>query len=164
MADLTRVKDPIEIAAASPDPVIRAIALKFKGMKAELESLEGFFGFYATQVAGPAMSMAKPLGAAIRQATASIPPKLTVPSETEPPVKRERKIVKELVDILSAGPLTLADMTAEYHRRHPDDLKTSEAIRVAAFSAKEKIGREPDNDKRYYVIPGSDAGPGTPLA
>ena len=155
MADLTRVKDPIEIAAASPDSVIRAIALKFKAMKAELESLEGFFGFYATQVSGPAPApAAKP--------AVSVAPKLTLPSQTEPPVKKERKIIKELVDILSAGPLSLMDMTAEYHRRHPDDQKSSEAIRVAAFNAKDKIAREPDNDKRYYAIgvSGPDPSPG----
>jgi hypothetical protein len=152
MADLTRVKDPIEIAAASPDPVIRAIALKFKAMKAELDSLEVFFGFYAMQINGASAAPAK-------QAAMKLPP-ISLPATAEPPVKRERKIIKELVDILSAGPLSLADMTAEYHRRHPDDLKTSEAIRVAAFNAKGRIGREPDNDKRYYVLPSSDPDPG----
>ena len=151
MADLTRVKDPIEIAAATPDPVIRAVALKFKAMKAELENLEGFFSFYAGQIGTTTAPVAKP-----QAAVKSIP----LPETAAPPVKRERKITKELVEILSAGSLNLADLTAEYHRRHPDDQKSSEAIRVAAFNSKERIGREPDNDKRYYVIQSSDADSG----
>ena len=49
MADLNRVRDPLELAAASPDPVVRRMAIRRKEIEPEMQRLDGFFAVYAEQ-------------------------------------------------------------------------------------------------------------------
>ena len=118
MADLSRLRDPLEIAAASTDPIVRKMALRRKEITIEMARLDSFFTTYAEEKTDSSV-------AAAAESKTKIGSNL-----------RSKIVIQRLKDILvEHGPLNLDRLHAKYCESHPDDsTRNKEALRVVIAS------------------------------
>lgn len=111
----------LELAAASPDPRVRAGAIKYRQLQRELDELGGFFAFYGREVdnAGPVVRTVSTSRVARSRPTA-------VRSNTMAKGKRGQvtaminRVCEMLVEI--GAPLPMAEIYKQYYERHPDEV------------------------------------------
>lgn len=148
MADLTRVRDPLEIAAASPDAKIRHMAIRRKEMELEMKRLDAFFEVYAGEPDTATQPQAKvPLRAvapvAQRQSSAAKPGVVGSVSV--------RDAVKAI--LLREGPLEREALLLRYRETVPADAgRTSRSLRDTLAKHGGVIGRVSAIDARYWVV------------
>lgn len=139
MADMTRVRTPLEIAAASPDPKVRRMALRRMEMEPEMKRLDAFFALYADEPE-PAAAPAKPQ----RNASIANAAKADKPDPLHDTVR---------AILLEHGPLDGRGLYERYMQRVPDDTaQTQEKLRMALVRRKERIGRVSASDSRYWPV------------
>lgn len=135
MADLSRVKDVTEIAAASPDQRVRDMAIRYKQTFADLQLLDSFFDVYSKGVA-------------------QVQPKVT-PKTPVAPISGDRKDLFGacMTAILQRAqhPLTASEMLSKYCDESPADApyRDREGMRVALAKRKSIFGRTAD--KKYCL-------------
>ena len=148
MADLTRIRDPHEVAAASPDPVMRAIAQRSKDARAELARLDNMLAFYAEESAAQSAAPPKPSGNGkvmpINRAPEKIP-------DMEMNVKASA-FDDGIRSILVKGPLSLDDLLAEFRKVFPADTRNRDALRSALNKRRAFVGRVSEDDNRYCLV------------
>ena len=160
MADLSRVREPLEIAAASPDPKVRQMAIRRKELEVDIQRLDNFFSLYAGEE--PANGNGEPVAAAPAAKPGRKPrsarPDKDVPKQS---VKRGKhgaflENIKEA--LLKYGPLDKESLFARYKEFAPEDTtRTVESMRVSLVRYPSDITRVSKSDKRYWVV-------GEPLA
>jgi len=125
MADPTRVRDPLELAAASPDPHVRQLALSVKRKKAEIAALETFFATYGSAVAETgAVETAHAPRASRKDATGDV--------------------IAEIMAEIGA-PVDLDTVYDSYRVKNPSgSLGTRDSLRVAMTKRKDKFCRGDD--------------------
>jgi hypothetical protein len=146
MANADRTKDAMEMAAASPDPAVRQLALSYKAMRQQLEALDGFFAIYNGGVV-------QPLGGAAPAATngsGGPAPVVHKPAAGAP----KSTVTKSLCDILAEkGPLDMDALHGEYVRRNPDDAgRTREQVRLGTARHPDRFRRVSDTDRRVCLV------------
>ena len=132
MADINRVRDPLELAAASPDPVVRQLALRYKELQAEMAPMKAFLDMYDSVkvgVATPQPQDGKPASSATGDAV----------------VERVKVI------LVREGPLDLDALYEQYIKATPEDADRSrEAFRVTLAKRRGDISRVSETDRRYW--------------
>ena len=127
MADTARHKDPLEIAAASPDPAVRGMALRRRALEQEAETLDFFFSLYSGET-GDGTADDDPL------------------TETVAALLRKRGPLG-LADLYAAY--------AEGERAAGREPLPKESFRVALYRRSRHFGRVSEKDRRYaLVVPG----------
>lgn len=139
-----RTKGALELAAASPDPAVRQLALHYKSMAQELEALDGFFAVYLD-----AGTDATPKSAA--QAAFRLRPDDVI--MTSPAKPRKSTVAKSLRDILTEqGPLDMGSLHSAYVIRNPDDAgRTREQIRLSVARHPDQFCRVSADDRRVCL-------------
>ena len=141
MSDPNRTRSPVETAAASPDPAVRALALERMELEPRLARLDAFFAMYAATI------VATPKTAPVAAKPAVVKPPPTVRSVQEAPVRDGLRAVFGA----AAGPLTLREVHAAYAAANPgaDDDNLRERLRLALHRGREMFPRT--DDKRYFL-------------
>jgi hypothetical protein len=132
MADLTRVRGPLEVAAESLDPVIRTLAIRRIEIGREAASLDVFFAAY---IEG-------------QKRYAEVPK-----AETKAPSKSDALTEHVKAILVERGPLDIAALYDAYRMRVPEDTtRTQEALRVALTKRKLAVDRVSETDRRYWPV------------
>lgn len=145
MADLTRVRDPLEIAAASPDVKIRHMALRRKEMEPEMKRLDAFFEVYAGEPdsASPTQPKAMP-----RAAPTARKPAPKVASGSSVAVREAVRLI-----LMQGGPLDRESLLVRYRAAVPSDAgRTSRSLRDILAKHSGVIGRVSASDGRYWLV------------
>lgn len=152
MADLTRIREPLEIAAASPDPVVRAMAQRYMEMKRELAVLDPLFALYARESAA---IEARPHAAAKGNGKVAVAmPLPPLPSDAAKAAAFDAAVRAALAE---RGPLPLDELHAEFERRNPGDGRNRDALRVA-LQSRRWVVRVSEKDRRYRLADGAAGG------
>ena len=143
MTSDVRVKDAMELAAASPDPAVRQLALRYQAMRLEIEALDSFFAVY---------SGSKPLGPLavepVAIETKPINGVVRANGTTRPSVAKALRAI-----LLEKGPLDLDSLHEEYVRRNPDDAgRTRDQVRLGVARHPERFKRLSTEDRRIGLI------------
>lgn len=139
-----RTKGALELAAASPDPAVRQLALHYKSMVQELEALDGFFAVY--------------YGAGAAAVPAQAPTRIASNGAAPPaPAARKIAVAQEIQDILAArGPLDMDALRAAYVAKNPDDAdRTREQIRLSVARHPDRFKRVSTEDRRVCLANGA---------
>jgi hypothetical protein len=142
MADMTRIKDVLEIAAASPDTAVRRLAMRQKELQAELDGINAFFAVY-----GSIEDTVLPVK------IAKIPPRK--PGEVP---KTGRVTVDDMLAgiktiMLRHGPMKLDPLFTQYCLDFPHDAgRDKESFRATLNRRHDVIGRVSETDKRYWPV------------
>jgi len=136
MADMNRVRSPLEIAAESPDPVVREMAIRRIEIGREIVSLDAFFTMYE--------------GA---RAKATSAPKAESKTESRPVSKRDMLADKVKEILLERGPLDIKALHEAYCILVPEDAaRTLGALRVALTHRTQIVDRVSETDRRYWPV------------
>ena len=109
-------KSVVEIAAASPDPRVRGLALRRMELARDLEPIDAFLGFYADNTAQPAAP--DPIAKA-KQGTNGRQVPAVRQDKTKPLGKMARMVAAICVMIMEKGsPMTLPDIWDGLGSRH----------------------------------------------
>lgn len=110
----------LEQAAASPDPVVRRHAIKYRQMLAEKGSLDSFFSFYGAELGG---SVPKADAAVKTDAVAKV--KRGGPQARTGRGARQEEFAEMLRETLIAvgKPLKLSHLFTAYYEKHADAAK-----------------------------------------
>jgi hypothetical protein len=143
MADANRIRDPIEIAAGSPDVRIRRAALDRMHHAKEVEKLDAFFDHYFTL---PVDDTPAPVKAEQRVRFAAQPSRA-------PKAKSDRMTDIIVAILIEKGPLSSGDIATEFNGRAPDlPPKSKEDMRMALGRRSDIVGRVSAVDRRYQLI------------
>ena len=135
MSTQERVRDPLEIAAASPDPVIRTMALRYRALEQQKVQLDAFFSVYSGVEA-------------VEDAPA--PPQAPAHERARPPAPKARPSPRSATlgdnvhEILVAAgrPLEIGEIATAYRARFPQDAaRTGESLRVAMAKQRTRFPR-----------------------
>ena len=138
MADLTRVRDPLEIAAASPDPVVRRMAMQRKALDEEKRRLDTFFDIYGSEP-----EPAKPVQPD-RPARAR-------PPSAPPPAAQEIDTGAVVEHVLTqTGPLGLDDLYVRFKEASGSGM-SKESFRQALHRRAGRFPRVSAEDRRYWM-------------
>lgn len=141
MANDDRARDALELAAASPDPAVRRLAIRYKEIHREIEILDGFFSIYTTVGGNVTAGIT---GSAAGNGTSS-------PAQEGKAVRPA--VAKALQGILAErGPLDLDSLHAEYVARYPEDAgRTREQVRMGLARHPERFRRVSPEDRRMCL-------------
>lgn len=131
MADLNRVRSPLEIAAELPDPVVREMAIRRIEIGREIAALDIFFTTYEDA----------------RARTTGVPKPNAVPA-----VKQDMLADKVRAILMERGPLDINALHEAYCLLVPDNTRTREALRVALTHRKQVVDRISETDRRYWPV------------
>lgn len=136
MADATRIKDPLEIAAASPDERIRRMAIRRKECAAEMQRIDGALTvIYSFGDAPQAPAVKAPAGAG---------------NGAQPPDGFADAVTAVLSD---SGPLSFDALHERYIERVVDDKdRSKDAFRAALYRRKARIAPLSEQDRRYWIV------------
>jgi hypothetical protein len=120
------IDSTLEVAAASPDPNVRAAAIKYRKLQHELSELEGFFVFYGR-------NRSEPIADAPKMSSLSATPRERAPRE-RPATSRAGTMatgkrgqvdafVNRVCDMLKTGgaPLPLTTLYEQFFQQNPDE-------------------------------------------
>jgi hypothetical protein len=145
MADMSRVRTPLELAAASPDPKVRRMAIRRLEMEPELRRLDAFFALYAEEP--------EPATASTTQAAQPAKPSRTAAANAARLAKPDPLHDAVRAILLERGPLSRDELYDRYMERIPEDTnRTPETLRIALARRKDKIGRVSATDVRYWPV------------
>lgn len=143
----------VDLAAQSPDPRVRSVALRRLEIEKEIAPLDGFLSFYCAEVANVAVPVAKK----------PIPPNANghAKEPAQPRGKTERMIeVAKDVIVTYGQPMPLSMLFDTMQRDHPNlCLASPDSMRARLAEHKDKLVRV---DSRGYwpvgtEVPSSDA-------
>ena len=139
----TAGKTPLELAAESPDPAVRGLALRRRSLDVEIQKIEGFFSIYGSvaETALPAPSGAKPLPSTPQQT-----PPVSKPARSQrqsPAVQRKSSaaFIEAVTTVLteSERPLQLAELYDAVILKVPALTLTKESFRQKMLVNRERF-------------------------